>query len=108
MIKHLRKNPKQIAKQEVINVGVQTLVLDESRLAEHWPPGLIYEPHEEKKKKKRGKGDLVSSAQTPGGFRSSCQHYLMLRPRSIPSLHPERAVTWWLVAAAAGCLQLPL
>lgn len=35
MIKHLRKNPKQIAKQEVINVGVQTLVLDESRLAEH-------------------------------------------------------------------------
>lgn len=56
MIKHLRKNPKQIAKQEVINVGVQTLVLDESRLAERWPPGLIYEPHEEKKKKKTRKG----------------------------------------------------
>lgn len=72
------------------------------------PRGLFTSRMRRKKKKKRGKGDLVSSAQTPGGFRSSCQHYLMLRPRSIPSLHPERAVTWRLVAAAAGCLQLPL
>lgn len=64
----------------------------------------------EEKGKKWGEGDLASSAQTPGGFRSSCQHYLMLRPRSIPSPYPERAVTRWLVAAAAAAassLQLP-
>lgn len=58
--------------------------------------------------RKMRKGDLASLVYTPGGFRSSCQHYLMLRPRRIPPLHPQGAVTRWLVAVAAGSLQLSL
>lgn len=53
-----------------------------------------------------GKGDLASLVKTPGGFRSSCQHYLTLQPRCIPSLYAKRAVTWWLVGVVAGSLQL--